>query len=717
MNYQRKIFLILFLFIFIASNYCKEKIDRYSLVHRHIPVNTKLDSLSPFTVGNGKFAFTVDFTGLQSFPQYYEQTIPLCTQSEWGWHSLPNNFNYKLEDAYEYYKWNGKEIPFASKQNTEAGEYLRANPHRLNLARIGLKIFRKDNSQGDRSFAESEIELSDIKNIYQEEDIWEGIIKSSFEVDNKKVFVKTVCHPELDLIAFKIESDLLKERRTAIEIKFPYGSTQWGKNASDWNSEEKHFSEIIFSDSNHVVIKRILDSTIYFVSIKWNDNAELIHKSKHAFLIKIESTKNFEFSVLFSNHFPAEKLPDVDETLDKSKNYWKNFWMTGGAIDFSECTDSRAFELERRIILSRYLTAIQCGGKYPPQETGLTINSWYGKFHLEMSWWHLVHFVLWGKPEFLEEKMDWFLKILPVAENYAKLQGFKGARFPKMVSIDGRESPSKVGVFLIWQQPHLIYFSELLYRYYKSDSILHKYKELVFKTADFLASFLKWDYKKKRYVLGSPLIPAQEIYKPDSTLNPAFELAYIKFALKTAQVWKERLNLPLNKNWENVIKHLSNYPVKNGLYQNSENAMDTFENNMNRRDHPTVLAAYGMLSDSTIDKNIMKRTLLKILEDWDWDSTWGWDYPMMAMTAAKIGEPDLAVNILLMEKKKNTYLKNGHNYQDERLPVYLPGNGALLTAVAMIAAGWAENSNTPVFPADWKIKYEGFHIYFKRGIK
>ena len=37
----------------------------------------------------------------------------------------------------------------------------------------------------------------------------------------------------------------------------------------------------------------------------------------------------------------------------------------------------------------------------PPQETGLTCNSWYGKFHLEMHWWHSVHFALWNRAPLL----------------------------------------------------------------------------------------------------------------------------------------------------------------------------------------------------------------------------------------------------------------------------------------------------------------------------
>src|SRR5690349_9411449 len=62
-----------------------QAINRYELVHRNNPHIAKADPLSSLTVGNGQFAFTVDVTGLQSFPAYYEKGVPLGTQSEWGW--------------------------------------------------------------------------------------------------------------------------------------------------------------------------------------------------------------------------------------------------------------------------------------------------------------------------------------------------------------------------------------------------------------------------------------------------------------------------------------------------------------------------------------------------------------------------------------------------------------------------------------------------------
>lgn len=82
----------------------------------------------------------------------------------------------------------------------------------------------------------------------------------------------------------------------------------------------------------------------------------------------------------------------------------------------------------------------------------------------------------------------------------------------------------------------------------------------------------------------------------------------------------------------------------------------------------------------------------------------------MAMTAARLEDPEAAVDALLLSAGKNTVLPpNGHNRQTDSLPLYLPGNGGLLAAVALMAAGWdnGPDRHAPGFPADWAVAWEG----------
>ena len=110
----------------------------------------------------------------------------------------------------------------------------------------------------------------------------------------------------------------------------------------------------------------------------------------------------------------------------------------------------------------------------------------------------------------------------------------------------------------------------------------------------------------------------------------------------------------------------------------------------------------------TTDTLKMRNTLDKVLKTWNWPSTWGWDYPLMAMTAIRLKDSDLAINLLLAPQEKNTYLVNGHNYQDKRLRLYLPGNGGLLTSLAFLARGQKVDSQFVGFPATWPVRIEGF---------
>ena len=166
------------------------------------------------------------------------------------------------------------------------------------------------------------------------------------------------------------------------------------------------------------------------------------------------------------------------------------------------------------------------------------------------------------------------------------------------------------------------------------------------------------------------------------------------------------------KAWDDIIARLSPLAYNSDrLYLAAESATDTYTNLRMTSDHPALLGALGILPDNPlIDRQVMKQTLDWIISNWNWPTSWGWDFPMTAMTAARLGERETAVSVLLMPVQKNTYLSDGHNYQDSRLRVYLPGNGGLLTAVAMMCAGWdGSKGRNPGFPdnGDWDVRWEG----------
>jgi len=684
-----------------------QPINRKQLVERHTIINRKFDTLSSLSVGNGSFAFTVDATGLQSFPDAYAKGVPLGTQSEWGWHSFPNTQQYKFEDALKTYHLNGRDVKYAVQSNSpelnkNTVNYFRQNLHRLQLGNIGLEIIKKNGSL---------FTMDDVKDIHQTLNMWTGEIHSKFTVENIPVEVITYCHQQQDAIAVKINTALISQKRLKVRLHLPYPTGEWSDMGNNWDSESKHHSAVVLKNKNNAVLQHVLDTTSYFIKTQWSGNASITEKGAHYFIITPTSANSFELSIRFDEKRNNAPLPAFAAIASNNNQQWTKFWMNGGAVDFSGSTDERAKELERRVVLSQWLTKIQCAGKNPPQETGLTYNSWYGKPHIEMHWWHGIHFALWGRAPLMERSVAWYAKVAPIAKEIAKRQGYEGVRWQKMTDNDGREVPSSIGAFLIWQQPHFIYFTELLYRQNSNSQTLSKYKDLVFATADFMASFAYYDAAKGKFILGKGVIAAQERFKAEVTFNPAYELVYWHWALSVAQQWRERLHLPRNKKWDDVLNKLSPLPLQNDKYLFTESATDSYTNPEFKTDHPSVFGALGMLPKTPmLDTKIMQNTFDWIWDNWSWKDTWGWDFPMTAMTATRLGLPDKAIDALLMPITTNTYLPNGHNYQDGRLTIYLPGNGGLLAAVAMMCAGYdgCETVN-PGIPKNgkWKVKWEG----------
>ena len=674
-----------------------ETIDRQALVKRNNPHVQSVDTMASLTVGNGEFAFTADVTGLQTFPEVYRLGVPLGTQSQWGWHSFSNPEQYRFDETLvEYDFGHGHKELYTTQIKTpdrakKACDWYRVNPHRLHLGIIGF----------------DGINQSDLSDIDQTLDLWTGSISSDYKVKGTPVSVKTSCHPDRDMVSAEIST----RARIPVTLRFPYPTGGHADDACDWTRDSLHVTELVSSTPNSALLSHTLDSTTYYINVSWKGNVTPERKGRNEWVLRPQDD-NWSFTAEYSANPIAPAGLTASEVRDEAARYWDYFWRSGGVVDFSHCTDPRARELERRVLLSQYLLATQCAGSTPPQETGLTYNSWFGKFHLEMIWWHQSQFPLYGRDYLLARTLPWYETARPVARSIAERQGFDGVRWMKMTDPSALEAPSSVGSFLIWQQPHLIYLAELLHRANPSGNVIEKYADQVEETAKFMESFVTYDSENNRYTLRG-IIPAQETLRAAETVNPPFELSYWHFGLLTANKWRERRGLPRNAKWDEIVSSLSHLAAKDSLYLAAETAPETYHDIRFTSDHMAVLGALGILPESPLlEFDTMNSTFDWIYDNWNWDKTWGWDYPTTAMCATRLGEPEKAVNAIMMDKRTNTYLPNGHNFQDNRLRCYLPGNGGLLTAIALMTAGWdgCEVKN-PGFPKDgtWDVRWEGIN--------
>ncbi len=679
-------------------------IDRKKIVRKHNPFRQKIEWLSPLTVGNGSIAYTTDITGMQTLcEEQAAEGFPLLTMSEWGWHTTPTPEGgiYDLDRDLvmtEYPHKRGTVRYPVKKQpgNEKVYDWLRENPHRYNLVNMGLVY------QGKPISAEQ------LKDVEQHLDLYSGILYSTFTLWGKCVTVETMCHQKKDVLSFVVRSELMKQGDLQVALRFPYGS--WNLTGSDWQSENRHRTNLLEEDDHTWRIEHLLDWDSSYLELSAESGLQVTQERSHEYLCKFAKEETAAFTVSLAEK--AEKLPKagVEECRKSSVEKWKNFWETGAFISFEGSLDARARELERRIILSLYVSAVNSCGSMPPQETGLTINSWFGKAHLEMYFWHLAYLPLWGRSGLLKKSLAWYQKILPKAIHNARRNNYKGAKWPKMVGPEGVDSPSPISPLLLWQQPHPIYMLELVYQAEKSNALLEEYWDVVRETADYMDDFAEYNAEKGVYELTAPVIPAQEVYRPEDTLNPAFEVEYWQFGLKLAVTWAKRLHRSYPEQWEEVADHMAQPRVLDGVYLGHELCETSYTEYA--KDHPSVVAAMGLLPGERINPKIMQNTLDKIYQSWDFGTLWGWDFAMMAMTETRLGNPERALDILLNDTPQNQYMSNGHNLQESRsyLTLYLPGNGSLLFAIPLMAMGYPGCGKPhPGFPSDgsWKIEVEG----------
>ncbi|KAF3386996.1 hypothetical protein F1880_000071 [Penicillium rolfsii] len=695
--------LCLFLLL-IGASHAEITCNRRSRIVKSLNVRRNVSSNStPLQVGNGNFAFGADITGLQTF-------APFAIMSTWGWHnfSLPTTAGQTSPDDFMGLDWwtHARLVNYdmPNQAENDISNWLIKNPQRLNLARTGF------------SFGNANVTEADLQHKSQELDLWSGTISSSFSYNNTFVNIETVADPLSDTVAIKVESRLFQDG-LGIFFDFPYSDL----NKFDapfvgvWNATSNHSTKLTKINSHSAEIKHTLDENSYYVAINWETPGVISGPTDgtHRYHFQSNSSRvrmTIDFSLEPRKQSGNLKWADVKR---RSESWWQSYWCKGAFIDLSAAAavNRSAAELQRRTILSQYLVAVNEASSNPPQESGLVNNGWYGKFHLEMTLWHLAQFARWNHFDLLERSIpSIYERLLPSSISRAKEQGYSGARWGKMTDPTGRSAPGEINALLIWQQPHPMYFAELEHRAYPGKATLAKWDAVITASADFMASFAWWNTSTAVYDLGPPMYPVSENTSPNVTVNPTFELAYWRFGLDIAVRWKERQGQSAPKLWTQVLENLAPLPIVDDAYAVYEGIPDMWTSNDTTNDHPAMTGIYGLLpppsTGSPINLTVAQNTAVKVKELWALEDSYGWDFSMLALNSLRLGDVEQAVAYLLDPRFQ--FDDAGYPEGGSRVPTpYMPDAASLLLTMAMMAGGWDGASGTH-FPDDWPVEVDGF---------
>ncbi|KAI0181667.1 Six-hairpin glycosidase-like protein [Hypoxylon sp. FL1284] len=698
-------------------------IDRQAVVSKY---NVRRESLidnntTPLQVGNGNFAFNVDNTGMQTF-------LPFNTLSSWAWHndSLPS----VGESVKDYHGvemlTHGKNVSYdiPDPDLPDISQWIISNPNRISLGRIGLRY------QG------ATLSASQIANEVQELDLWNGVITSTFEVDGKGVTVVTQGDFESDAVTFHIESPLLESGDLMVELDFPYPPVHTTKYKYEvfvgvYDFPLNHTTSIFGGyGEDEVHLYHELQETTYFVNLRWPvenglslsrvEPAASNARTAHRYVLSHASNSSNLLNTLdFTAHFsPDNRAAEYPSSIrERNSAGWNQYWNEGGFVDLTSSSNSKADELQRRIILSQYHVRVNSAAKgQSPQESGLMDNGWYGKFHMEMVVWHNAHWSTWGRQKYFDDIFpEIYESLLPSSLARAESMGWEGARWPKMTEIiTGVSSPGGINGLLMWQQPHPMYLAELAYQASPTRDTLKRWESVLAASADYMASYAWKNESSGHYDLGPPSYGVTENTPPEETLNLAYEIAYWRYGLDVARDWKRKLGEPIPERWAAVAENLAPPPQVDGLYAVYEGLNSSWWEDAKLNGDPrSLIMLQGILPDTpAVDPAVALKTANKIWETWTDDKIRGWGRPVLAMNSARIGNPERAVYHLTaydywVFDDAGFAVRGGDGGTP---PPFMPGNAGFLYAVAYMVAGWnGSDGDTPGFPKDgtWTVKHEG----------
>ena len=218
--------------------------------------------------------------------------------------------------------------------------WLYGNPRRINLGRVGLRVRKADGNEATEA---------DLQNPWQELDLWTGIIHSRFEIERQTVLVETACDPERDVLAFRIESPLIAQRRLTVRLAFPDDDgREFANYVGSYDHPEVHFTDASLApEGKEVRIHRRLDETALFRACdgcgeRHFHGARRPRPTRTASCCHRSEGPRLNSSAGSPPCAGDDHAPDARAVFERSAAHWPHFWNAGGAIDLRQHRPARA---------------------------------------------------------------------------------------------------------------------------------------------------------------------------------------------------------------------------------------------------------------------------------------------------------------------------------------------------------------------------------------
>jgi len=342
--------------------------ERRKLVMRFNPTrrfDASTNVTTPMQVGNGNFAFGADVTSLQTFQ-------PFSIMSNWGWKTDAYPVGRTKEDieAYKGVSWlnHGRPVQYDFGGPPDIEAWLRSNPNRANLGRIGLSFW-------EEGWQETQtVTLAGLKNGSQTLDLWTGRLESTFQLFGAPVSVQTACDPDSDTVAIVVSSPLIKKKRLGLFVDYPWneGSSKFSAPfVGFWDKPESHTTQLssLSGPYSRFRITQKANDDVFFTHFGGDITIRRhVPEAHRYFIFPTKATSTLALTVHFGKEKNLDTLQMPSKIISNSAESWDKYWTETGFVDLTQGPEVESTELQRRIVLSRYLLRVNEAGDLPPQE-------------------------------------------------------------------------------------------------------------------------------------------------------------------------------------------------------------------------------------------------------------------------------------------------------------------------------------------------------------